>query len=291
MMAKDGRCEFLLEFARVPTAKATEQNYVPLVMSWNVTLKCNLKCPHCYINAAERKLPDELSTDAAKMLMHQITEVSRPLLILSGGEPLLREDIFELLKYGKELGLRMAMASNGMLIDEHIAKKLKETGISTVSISLDSSIPERHDEFRGVKGSWEYAIRAIKALRKSDIQVQVNTTVTKQNYDEIENIMTMIENLGVENFHLFFLVPTGRGVAIEDLSPVMYENMIRGIFAKIDKHKLNVKPSCAPQFMRIAKQMDVSIDHIQGMMRGCVAGLYYCHKVNNKLGLLVWQLK
>lgn len=275
-MVGDGRCEFLLELARAPAGTAAKEKYIPLVVSWNVTLKCNLKCLHCYINAAEKKLPDDLSTDAAKMLIHQIAEVSRPLLILSGGEPLLRADILELIQYGTERGLKMAMGSNGMLIDDKIARKLKEAGIKTVSISLDSSTSERHDEFRGVKGSWGHAIRAIKALRNNDILLQVNTTVTKQNYDEIDDIMTLVEALGVENFHLFFLVPTGRGVKIDDISPIMYENKIRGTFAKIARHKLNVKPSCAPQFMRIAKQMGASTRHIQAKMRGCIAGLYYC---------------
>jgi MoaA/NifB/PqqE/SkfB family radical SAM enzyme len=216
-MATDGRCEFLLELARAPTETATKEKYVPLVVSWNVTLRYNLKCSHCYINAAERKLPDELSTDAAKMLIHQIAEVSRPLLILSGGEPLLRKDIFELIRYGAERGLKMAMGSNGMLINDRIARKLKEAGINTVFISIDSSIPERHDEFRGVKGSWKRAISAIDALKANDILLQVNTTVTQQNYDEIDDIMSLAEKLGVENFHLFFLVPTGRGAKIHDI--------------------------------------------------------------------------
>ena len=272
-MASDGRCEFLLELARAPTETATKEKYVPLVVSWNVTLRCNLKCSHCYINAAERKLPDELSTDAAKMLIHQIAEVSRPLLILSGGEPLLRKDIFELIRYGAERGLKMAMGSNGMLIDDRIARKLKEAGINTVSISLDSSIPERHDEFRGVKGSWKRAIGAIEALKANDILLQVNTTVTQQNYDEIDDIMSLAEKLGVENFHLFCLVPTGRGAKIHDISPVTYENVIKNTFAKSTKHKLNVKPSCAPQFMRIAKEMG---GNMKQWIRGCIAGLYYC---------------
>jgi len=272
-MATDGRCEFLLELARAPTGTAAKERYVPLVVSWNVTLRCNLKCSHCYINAAERKLPDELSTDAAKMLIHQIAEVSRPLLILSGGEPLLRKDIFELIRYGAERGLKMAMGSNGMLIDDRIARKLKEAGINTVSISLDSSIPERHDEFRGVKGSWKRAVRAIEALKANDILLQVNTTVTQQNYDDIDDIMSLAEKLGVENFHLFCLVPTGRGAKIHDISPVTYENVIKNTFAKSTKHKLNVKPSCAPQFMRIAKEMGVNMKQ---WIRGCIAGLYYC---------------
>jgi radical SAM protein with 4Fe4S-binding SPASM domain len=271
-MASDGKCEFQIRLA--PTSAApTQEKYVPLVLSWNVTLKCNLKCSHCYINAKDTVLPDELSTDAAKMLIHQIIEVSRPLLILSGGEPLLREDIYEIIRYGADRGLRMGMGSNGMLIDDEVARKLKDAGMWTVAISLDSSIPERHDEFRGVKGCWEHAVNAIKALKKAGIEVQVNCTVTKQNYDEVDDIMALAENLGVDNFHLFFLVPTGRGTDIEDITPEMYEEMITSTLAKTTKYKLNVKPSCAPQFMRVAKDQGVDMSR---WVRGCMAGLYYC---------------
>jgi radical SAM protein with 4Fe4S-binding SPASM domain len=271
-MATDRRCEFRIRIA--PTSvNSTAEKYVPLVVSWNVTLKCNLKCAHCYINASETKLRDELSTDAAKMLIHQIVEVSRPLLILSGGEPLLREDIYEIIRYGADRGLRMGMGSNGMLIDDEITRRLENAGMETVAISLDSSIPEQHDKFRGVKGCWEHAINAIKSLKKSSIQVQVNSTVAQQNYDEVDDIMLLAEDLGVENFHLFFLVPTGRGTDIEDITPRMYEDMITSTLAKITKYKLNVKPSCAPQFMRIAKEQGVDMSR---WVRGCMAGLYYC---------------
>ena len=271
-MASDGKCEFRIRLA--PTSAApTEEKYVPLVVSWNVTLKCNLKCSHCYINAEETKMVDELSTDAAKMLIHQITEVSRPLLILSGGEPLLRDDIYEIIRYGAERGLRMGMGSNGMLIDDEVARKLKEAGMWTVAISLDSSNPERHDEFRGVKGCWERAVNAIMALKEAGIEVQVNCTVTRQNYDEVEDVMALAESWGVDNFHLFFLVPTGRGAELEDITPRMYEDMLRSTLAKTTKYKLNVKPSCAPQFMRVAKDQDVDMSR---WVRGCMAGLYYC---------------
>jgi radical SAM protein with 4Fe4S-binding SPASM domain len=271
-MATDGRCEFQIRIAPA-SAAPTAEKYVPLVLSWNVTLKCNLKCAHCYINAKDTKLPDELSTDAAKMLIHQITEVSRPLLILSGGEPLLREDIYEIIRYGADRDLRMGMGSNGLLIDDEVTRRLEDAGMETVAISLDSSIPERHDEFRGVKGCWEHAVNAIKSLKKSRIQVQVNSTVTPQNYDEVDDIMALAEELGVENFHLFFLVPTGRGTNIEDITPRMYEDMIKSTLAKTTKYKLNVKPSCAPQFMRVAKQQGVDMSR---WVRGCMAGLYYC---------------
>ena len=271
-MATDGRCEFRLKIAPASAAQTTEK-YVPLVVSWNVTLRCNLKCSHCYINAKETKLPDELSTDAAKVLIHQITEVSRPLLILSGGEPLMREDIYEIIRYGADRGLRMGMGSNGMLIDDEVTRRLEDAGMGTVAISLDSSNPERHDMFRGVKGCWQHAVDAIKALKKSRIQVQVNSTVTQQNYDEVDDIMVLAESLGVENFHLFFLVPTGRGTDIEDITPKMYEDMIKSTLAKTTKYKLNVKPSCAPQFMRVAKEQGVDMSR---WVRGCMAGLYYC---------------
>ncbi len=271
-MGNDGKCEFYLKLAHSPTASKQER-FVPLVISWNVTRKCNLKCPHCYINANAQESINELTTREAKNLIDQLCKVSRPLLVLSGGEPLLRQDIYELISYGSSKGFKMGLGSNGSLIDDVTVKKIKEAGIETVSISLDSHIPEQHDEFRGVKGSWKKAVSAIKALRKNGVLVQVNTTVTQQNYDQIDDIMSLAERLGVENYHLFFLVPTGRGVKIDDISPVKYEEMIKTTFGKATSHKLNVRPSCAPQFMRIAKNMSLNMSR---WIRGCIAGLYYC---------------
>jgi radical SAM protein with 4Fe4S-binding SPASM domain len=270
-MSSDGKCEFHLKLAQA--SNDTKSQFVPLVVSWNVTAKCNLKCAHCYINADEKRNIDELGTDAAKLLIHQIAEVSKPLLILSGGEPMLRKDIFELIRYGTERGLKMALGSNGMLIDDVVARKLKDAGATTVSISLDSSVPALHDQFRGVTGSWRRAVGAIKALKRNGIVVQVNTTVTQQNYGQIEEIFALAEKLGAENFHLFFLVPTGRGARIEDITPDMYEKMIISSFSKIMQYNLNVKPSCAPQFMRIAQETGIDMTR---WVRGCMAGLYYC---------------
>ncbi len=272
LIATDGNCEFYLKLAHSPEAEKFER-YVPLVMSWNVTRECNMKCNHCYINATEKKLAHELTTEEGKKLIDQICQVSKPLLILSGGEPLLRPDIYELIKYGASKGLKMGLGSNGSLIDDVVASKLKAAGIATVSISLDSHIPAQHDEFRGVAGSWQKAVNACKALRKNNVLVQINTTLTQQNYDQIDDIMNLAEEIGVENFHLFFLVPTGRGSKLTDISPEKYEDMISSTFAKVTKHKLNVRPSCAPQFMRIAKGMGLDM---RQWVRGCMAGLHYC---------------
>jgi radical SAM protein with 4Fe4S-binding SPASM domain len=272
LIATHGNCEFYLKLAHSPEAEKSER-FVPLVMSWNVTRECNMKCSHCYINATEKKLTHELTTTEGKNLIDQICKVSKPLLILSGGEPMLRPDIYELIQYGTSKGLKMGLGSNGSLIDDTVAAKLKAAGIATVSISLDSHIPAQHDEFRGVTGSWEKAVNACKVLRKNNILVQVNTTLTQQNYDQIDDIMSLAEKIGVENFHLFFLVPTGRGAKLTDISPQKYEDMITNTFAKVAKHKLNVRPSCAPQFMRIAKGMGLDM---RQWVRGCLAGLYYC---------------
>jgi AdoMet-dependent heme synthase len=276
-MATGGKCDFYLRLGYSPSASISER-FIPLVVSWNLTRKCNLKCSHCYINASPNELDGELNPEESKRLIDQIAEVSRPLLILSGGEPLLRKDVYELIRYGTQKGLRMGLGSNGGLIDAKAAHDLKEAGIKTVSISLDSHIPEQHDEFRGVTGAWEKAVAAIKSLRENGVLVQVNTTLTQQNYGQIDDIMTLAEDVGVENFHLFFLVPTGRGAKMADISPTMYEDMITKTFAKTHKHRLNVRPSCAPQFMRIASGMGLDMKQ---WIRGCIAGMYYCRVYPN----------
>ncbi|MCL2173362.1 MAG: radical SAM protein [Candidatus Bathyarchaeota archaeon] len=272
IMTSDGVCSFYLKLAYSPMAQQGEQ-FVPLILSWNVTRECNLKCSHCYINAADGKLANELSTEEGKRLIDQICQVSQPLLVLSGGEPLLRSDIYELIQYGSSKGLKMGLGSNGSLIDAVVAKKLKQAGITTVSISLDSHIAAQHDDFRGVTGSWDKAVNAIKVLRENDVLVQVNTTLTHDNYYQIDDIMSFVESIGVENFHLFFLVPTGRGVMLNDISPQKYETMITTAFSKVPTHRLNVRPSCAPQFMRIAQGMGLDM---RQWIRGCIAGMYYC---------------
>lgn len=270
-MATHSICEFYLRLGHSPEASSREK-FIPLVVSWNITRKCNLKCSHCYINATQNELKGELSTEEGRKLIDQIAEVSRPLLILSGGEPLLRKDVFEIIRYGTQKGFRMGLGSNGSLIDGKTAKQLKDAGTKTVSISIDSSIPEQHDEFRGVSGSWKKAVSAVEALRDNDVLVQVNTTLTQQNYAQIDDIMSLVEEMGVENFHLFFLVPTGRGAKMADISSSMYERMIRETFRKSLGHRLNVRPSCAPQFMRIAKDMGLDM---RQWIRGCIAGTYY----------------
>jgi Predicted Fe-S oxidoreductases len=197
------------------------------------------------------------------------------LLIFSGGEPLLREDLFELASYATEKGLKAALGTNGTLITDPVAAKLASCGIRVAAISLDSSQPEHHDTFRGVEGSWRRAIEGIEASLRNGIQVQINTTVTWQNYQEIPEIMALAEHLGARSFHLFFLVPTGRGTQIQDITAEMYEEMIRGLLDTLAStpSSLTVRPVCAPQFLRIAAEKGMDLTP---WGRGCVAGLTYC---------------
>ncbi len=288
-------------------------NFLPRLISWNLTFSCNLRCPHCYIDASEsagarggerrrgektgrekkgrgeRRRGEnagggeagagELSTAEGKELIDQIAEVSKPILILSGGEPLLRDDLFELAHYAaKEKGLTVGLGTNGTLISDSVARDLKSCGVSAVAVSLDSSSPERHDAFRGVKGAWKRALEGIAACRRNGIAVQVNTTVTQQNYGEIYEIMKLAERVGATAFHLFFLVPTGRGVKMKDISAEKYEQMLAEVLQKVaaGKTKLALRPVCAPQFMRIALQQKGLDLKKRRWTRGCLAGLTYC---------------
>lgn len=246
---------------------------IPRIISWNTTFKCNLKCGHCYISAKSQKEKEELTTEEGFGLIDQIASFSKPIFVLSGGEPLLREDIFELASYGTKKGLRMVMGTNGIRIDNDIAKKLLDSGIKRVAISLDSTNPDIHDSIRGIKGAYNDTIIGIEACKKNNLSFQINTTVTRQNYDEIFEIIKFAKILGADDFHLFFLVPTGRGENLTDITPIQYEKLLMNIYNQKQDFGINVKPTCAPQFMRISKMKGKDTGRY---VRGCLAGTNYC---------------
>jgi len=249
--------------------------FLPRLISWNTTIRCNLRCPHCYLDAGGSDTAGELSTDEAKQLIDRIAAVSSPLFIFSGGEPLLRGDIFELIQYAAGKGLRTALGTNGTLITAPVAERLASSGVKAAAVSIDSSLPGPHDRFRGVKGSWKRAVQGIGACIRSGIAVQVNTTVTPQNYDDIPAIMSLAEGLGARSFHLFFLVPTGRGAGIRDIAADQYEHLIGRVLDMIAAAPpvMHIRPVCAPQFLRIASRKGIDL---APWGRGCVAGLTYC---------------
>ncbi|MBI2472899.1 MAG: radical SAM protein, partial [Planctomycetes bacterium] len=167
-------------------------NYKPYAISWNTTYRCNLRCSHCYLdtNALTNQSANELSTQEGYKLIDQMAELNpNLLLILTGGEPLLRKDIYDLSSYASQKGMMVVLGTNGNMIDDDIARKLKESGVTGIGISLDSVVPERHDKFRGIPGAWDDTLNGIEACRRQGIEFQIQTTVTKDNFNEIPDII------------------------------------------------------------------------------------------------------
>ena len=183
----------------------------PALISWNVTLRCPLKCAHCYADAGEREAEGVLSTAEAFSVIDQIATAGKPVVILSGGEPLLREDIFAIARYGTERGLVMAMGTSGFLLDRATARRLAAAGVRSVAISLDSADPGTHDAFRGVPGVWERAVAAIGHCLEAGLGVRINMTVMRPVLADVEGVLALGESLGVRDYQIFFPVETGRG--------------------------------------------------------------------------------
>jgi radical SAM protein with 4Fe4S-binding SPASM domain len=243
------------------------------LISWNVTLKCPLRCAHCYVNAGEHEAAGVLSTGEAYAVVDRICELGKPVVILSGGEPLMRDDIFKIARYGTEKGLAMAMGTSGVLIDAKCARDIKDAGILRIAISIDSADPTVHDRFRGLSGAWERAVQGIRYCVKEGIGVQINTTVLSPDIKAIKDVVSLGSGLGVRNYQIFFPVPTGRGAEVPWLTPQVYEDLIREVLVTCRDTGVNIRPTCAPQFRRIADSLGI---HNPSWGRGCIAGIHYC---------------
>ncbi|MDA8235238.1 MAG: putative heme d1 biosynthesis radical SAM protein NirJ2 [Clostridia bacterium] len=244
-----------------------------MIISWNTTNQCNMFCEHCYRDAGA-KAEEELSTEQGKALLDEIAKAGFKIMIFSGGEPLMRDDIYELVEHAVKLGLKPVFGTNGTLITPEVARRLKEAGAMGVGISLDSVDPVKHDKFRVFPGAWEGAIQGMKNCREAGLPFQIHTTVVDWNMDEVLDITDLAVKLGAMAHHIFFLVPTGRAVNIEEesLRAEQYEELLTKIMKKQLEVPIELKPTCAPQFMRIAKEMGMDLR----FSRGCLAGTHYC---------------
>ena len=244
-----------------------------MIVSWNVTNACNMYCDHCYREAG-CKAEEELSTAEAKTLLEQIARANFKIMIFSGGEPLMRPDIVELVAYAKKLGLRPVFGTNGTLITMEMAQKLKEAGAMGMGISLDSMDAAKHNEFRKFPNAWEGAVQGMRNCRAVGLPFQIHTTVMDWNSHEIEAITDFAVAEGAVAHHFFFLVPTGRAKTIEaeSLRAEEYEDTLTRIMKKQQEVDIELKPTCAPQFLRIADQMGIKTR----FRRGCLAGTAYC---------------
>jgi AdoMet-dependent heme synthase len=251
----------------------------PSLVSWNITRQCNLTCGHCYRDAREQPDPQELTTEEGIALIRDIAAVGFRVLILSGGEPLLRADLYELIAAAKEAGLRPVLGSNGTLITPEAARKLKEAGLARAGISLDSVEADYHNQLRGSPTAWQEAVAGMRACREAGLPFQINTTVTLQNDDQILRITDLAIELGAAGHHVFFLVPTGRGkeIAEDMLGAARYEELLQSLMRKQSEIEIEIKPTCAPQFVRIADTQGVKT-RFSG---GCLAGRTYCVVIPN----------
>jgi radical SAM protein with 4Fe4S-binding SPASM domain len=245
----------------------------PRIISWNITLRCPLKCSHCYVDAGRDEAAGVLSTAEALAVIDQIRAIGTPVVVLSGGEPLMREDLCTIARYGTERGLRMVMGTSGYFLDRAMASRLKESGIRAAAISLDSPDPAVHDSLRGISGAWEKAVEAIRNCHDEGIGVQINMTVMRPSAGEVESVVERGKELGVRDYQIFFPVPTGRAQTAGPVNPEKYEEVIRDVLLKNRDSDVNIRPTCAPQFRRIADTLGI---HNPSWGRGCIAGIRYC---------------
>jgi heme b synthase len=256
------------------------------LVAWEVTRNCNLACIHCRASATLGPHLNELDTDAGLVLLDQISEVGKPVVILTGGEPLLRPDIFRIARHGTQQGLRMVMAPNGTLITEAIAKEMVEAGIQRISVSLDGATRKSHDRFRQVDGAFDGAIRGIEMAKQAGVAFQINTTITQQNLEQIAKIQELAVKLGAVAHHIFLLVPTGRGKYIVDqeISSEQYEQTLNWFYNQRDKVPLQLKATCAPHYYRIlrerareeGKSVTFKTHGLDAVTRGCLGGTGFC---------------
>ena len=259
---------------------------VPRLVAWEVTRRCNLSCRHCRAAADKGPYPGELSTEKCFQVIDEIVAAGKPIVILTGGDPMLRENIYEIARYGTEKGLKMVMSPCGTLLDEANARRLKEAGIDRISLSIDGATAVTHDDFRRVPGAFDEVMRGIEAAKKAGIEFQINTTVTKVNLAELPDILRLAIEVGAVAFHPFLLVPTGRGkeLADQELSPEQYEETLNWVYDQRGRLPLNFKPTCAPHYYRILRQREhaagnkvtVETHGMDAMSKGCLGGQGFC---------------
>ncbi len=237
--------------------KPAAKQFTPRLIFWEVTKGCNLRCIHCRATATELMSPADLPTEKALDIISQIANFGSPILVLSGGEPLYRHDIFQLAEYATSRGLRVALATNGTLVTKDVAQKIKQAGIKRVSISLDGSDAETHDSFRGIPGAFDAAVYGMRNLQALGVSVQINTTIARHNAHQLPAVLDLARSLGADALHTFLLVPVGCGVDIakeQMVEPEEYERMLNWFYDQSLEGGIELKATCAPHYFRVARQ-------------------------------------
>lgn len=256
----------------------------PFMVSYSITQKCNLKCKHCYSDSVDQAAWDELSTGEALRIVDDLAQWGIGLLIIDGGEPLCREDLLDIIKYASSKGIRTTIGSNGILIDDEMAKKMGDAGVMAVAISVDGADAVTHDSFRGVAGAFEQTLKGIEACRNADLPFQLNMVIRKDNLPQLENMLRLAVDLGANAAEVFDLVMAGRAkneckelvLSLEERRTVMERLAI----AQEDYPIVIRVPGC-PMYPLILQEKNIKPKHFPAEMlrripyygRGCAAGM------------------
>ncbi len=263
--------------------------FEPKWIAWEITRRCNLRCVHCRSasEAIVKEHPD-FTTEEAYRVLDDISSYVKPVVVLSGGEPLMRKDVFDIAEYGTGKGLRMCLATNGTVVTEKKCSQIKESGIKIVSLSLDGSTSTVHDDFRKQKGAFDGTTKAAKLFKEHGIEFIINSSFTKRNQEEIPKVYSLARELGATAWYMFMIVPTGRGEEImnELISKEDYENILEWHYEmEKEENDMLVRPTCAPQYYRIVLQQAKedgkafkrrSLKFSTGGAKGCIAGQLIC---------------
>ena len=275
---------------------ALQSNRIMRLLFWETTIKCNLACAHCRRLESDEAVITDLSTSQGKDLIEQLAQLGQaqpmmPVLVFSGGEPLCRDDIFELVDCAKSLGIAPALATNGTMIDASIAQKIADAGIVRVAVSLDGATAEVHNKLRQLEGSFEKALEGIAQLHQKDIPFQINITLTKHNAWQLDDVYNLACSLGAVALHIFMLVPVGCGQVLAEtdmLSPQQYEQKLVEICQLDSRGQLQVKVTCGPHYERVIREQGLYQNRKKegsaggavpgraghkGPSKGCLAGL------------------
>jgi radical SAM protein with 4Fe4S-binding SPASM domain len=262
----------------------------PYVVSWNLTYRCNLACEHCYLDAGGAPQVDgdafadrsELDTEACFRVIDELAAFAPECLtILTGGEPLLRRDILEIVGRAAQRDLWVVVGTNGVRVSENVAQRLKDAGARGLSLSLDALDPDRHDRFRKVRGAWQNTVTGAEILHRTGLPFIVQTTVGAHNLDELETIADFAhDRLAAKVWNLYFLVPTGRGQFVSDITPGQYDAVLAALsrIQRTYEGRMLVNAKCAPHYVKTVLEQGDATDRIRtwsGGAGGCPAGTHY----------------
>jgi len=232
-----------------------DYNENPFIVIWELTRACELKCLHCRAEAQYHRHPLELSFDEGKKLIDDIHSMNNPMLVFTGGDPLMREDVFDIAKYAIDKGVRVSMTPSATPnVTKEAMETAKEVGLSRWAFSLDGHNAEIHDHFRGTTGSFDLTMNAISYLHELDMPLQINTVISRYNYDYLEEMAEMIEKLDCVLWSVFFLVPTGRGQEKDMISPVEHEKVFQWLYDLSKRVPFDIKTTAAQHHRRVVIQ-------------------------------------